>query len=259
MLSSKEVKDLLNGSMSYRGDCPMCGGSNSFSANQTLQGSIAWICFKASCKERGNASLTRSVAQIVGQLIGRVNSPLLYTFELPDYFTTIGSREKALLYLHNNNLEHAYANKKVDLKYDPKQDRVVFLIYDDKVLVDAIGRKLSSGKPKWYRYGSSEKGCWFTNKNSDTLVITEDIPSACVASYNFNSLALLGTELSQVDTHTIIKDWDNVIVALDPDAYSKGVSMSTRLSPYTNVKAVLLPDDLKYYTPKKAKDILNGG
>ena len=47
------------------------------------------------------------------------------------------------------------------------------------------------------------------------------------------------------------------MIALDPDAYSKGLIIQNRLQPFTNAKAILIPDDLKYFKPSKVKEIID--
>ena len=254
---AKEVKVLMQGASSYRGDCPVCGGKMSFSANRTVAGELAWICFKASCKVRGRGDVIRSVNEILQSLVA-VGDSTLAKWESPNYFVSVGSRPNVHEYLANNNLAHAYKTGMIDLVYDPRQERVVFLIKDEGITYDAIGRLLGAGKPKWYRYGSSNMGCWFANQDAtDTVIITEDIPSACVCAYNYNSLALLGTELSDMDFTRIIRGYSKVIVALDPDAFSKGVAIARRLKPYVEATPMLIPDDLKYFKPKDVKDMIN--
>ena len=259
MLRSKDVKALLEGRSSYRGDCPSCGGRMSFSASRTPSGEVAWLCFKASCKVKGRADVPRTLEEIVSQYTGEVQKQEALTWEMPSHFVSVGKRPKVMDWIEANRLTHAYRSGKINLMYDPAQDRLVFLIYDNGVLVDAVGRLLSSGKPKWYRYGSSSMGCWFTGEERlRSLVITEDILSACVASYNYSSVALLGTDLSDSNFLRAIT-YPQVYVCLDPDAYSKGVLMAARIMPYTQVKAVLTPDDLKYFTPDEVKEMLDAG
>ena len=253
MMNSKIVKGLLAGRSSYRGDCPSCGGRNTFSANRTLTGEVAWYCFKASCSIRGRADVSRSVTEIKDKFFPKYTRPPVW--ELPGHFTNIAGHEDVYAYLHNNNVLHAVAQGHIDCMYDPQQHRAVFIIRENNVPIDAVGRLLDPGKPKWYRYGNSDVGCWFIN-DKNHLVITEDVLSATVASYYFSSVALLGTELSTADFLRVIT-YPRVSIALDPDAYSKGVDIMRRLMPYTDARVVFIPDDLKYYEPRDAKDIIN--
>ena len=254
MLSSKEIKELLDGHLSYRGDCPVCGGRSSFSINMTDTGEVAWICFKASCKERGRADVPRSVEQITKHLLG--NKQDIYNdFEIPPYFISIYSNQYSYEYFKRMNAIPLHRDREIKLMYDPKQDRSVFLIERGGVVVDAIGRAISKNPMKWYRYGNSIKS--FLYRKNNTLVITEDIPSAVTMAYNYSAMGLMGTDLSDNDMQDAIQ-FKNCIVALDPDAYSKGIMIAKRLSPYVNVEAVRIPDDLKYFKPSEAKELING-
>ena len=254
MLSTKEVQSLLNGSTSYRGDCPICGGRNSFSASIT-QVDVAWICFKASCSERGRDYSTRSVEQIVTALLRSPSSIQPEEFNIPDYFTGIEHKENAIQFFKRLYILPLYDEGRVKLRYDPKQDRAVFLIERGGKVVDAMGRSLSNSFPKWFRYGTSSKS-FLLRRSAETIVITEDIPSACVASYTYSAMGLLGTEVSDDDMKDLLT-FNKVIVALDPDAYSKGILIANRLKPFVNARAILIPDDLKYFEPSKVKEIID--
>ena len=48
-------------------------------------------------------------------------------FETPDSFQSIFSNKEAMNYLHKNNCWEAWAWHRAEIKYDVKQDRVVFL------------------------------------------------------------------------------------------------------------------------------------
>lgn len=92
----------------------------------------------------------------------------------------------------------AYKSRMADIMYDSKQNRVVFMIKNDHVICDAIGRSLhKSVKPKWYRYGKSNR--LFTSGESDVGVLVEDAASACAISPVATGIALLGTNLRDVN------------------------------------------------------------
>lgn len=252
MLSMNEAKALLNGAESYRGDCPDCGGSNSLSVN-SVAGDIAWICFKASCRSRGRGSLRRTLDQIVA--VFDRQTEFKKEFIVPPYFTSPRNSIDAMQYF--SFLSNLGVDGKVEIRYDPKRDRAVYLIARDGEVVDAVGRVLRGGSPKWWRYGGSSFPFMLgSHKTHDTCVIVEDVASACVVGSLHASMALLGTSLSDIALLDLIH-FKKVIVALDPDAYSKGVEMSHRISAYTHSKAVLIPDDLKYFNPHEVKEILN--
>ena len=76
-------------------------------------------------------------------------------------------------------------------------------------------------------------------------MIVEDAISAYVVGKLFDSatgVALLGTQLTAFHKQYIQKWFDNIIVALDPDARDKTLKIAREL----DAKALNLKDDLKY-------------
>ena len=114
--------------------------------------------------------------------------------------------------------------------------------------------------PKWWKYGKSGRSFIVKVGGSDhggECVIVEDIPSACiVGAAGYSSMALLGTNLTDLDILDLMGY--NIIVALDPDAHSKGIAMARRLSAYTDARSILIPDDLKYFKPERVREMLDG-
>jgi len=255
LLSVKTVRSILGDNDSYRGDCPDCGGKNSFSVNKNM-GEVAWICFKASCRVRGRETIHRSVDEIVCSLL-KPQKNNNNKFEVPKHFTSIHSQEEIYTYFQRVNAISLFESGAIKLQYDPKQDRAVFMVERDGVVIDAIGRSLNKNNIKWHRYGSSGKSFLHKRDRCGTIIVTEDIPSAITVGYSYSSMGLMGTDLSHEDMSDIIK-FQMCIIALDPDAYSKSIRMAQRLSPWLNTKAILIPDDLKYYKPKEAKAIVDG-
>ena len=131
---------------------------------------------------------------------------------------------------------------------DVKDDRVVFLIRDSKGnIIDAIGRALGKRLPKWKRYGNSRLPfvAW---GNGNSCVLVEDCYSACtVANHNITGVALLGTSLLEEHKRFLSINFDEVVVALDPDALSKTLQIRRELQSWVNkVKVLRITADLKY-------------
>lgn len=257
MLSLLQAKQTLNGADKWRGDCFDCGGKNTLSISN-IMGEVKWFCFKAHCKTSGKGDVRRTTDEIVKTLLysgimrGKDRELTKVPFDVPTYFTHMSSTLRCKRFF--KFLYDIGAEGKVDCAFDPKQNRAVFFIKRGLHRVDAIGRSLNRTLPKWFRYGKS--GQSFMINDGDTCVIVEDIPSAIVASAaGYASMALLGTHLTTLDIQDLM-GYNNIIVALDPDAHSKGIAMAARLSAYSNARAVLIPDDLKYYNPDKVREIL---
>ena len=102
--------------------------------------------------------------------------------------------------------------------------------------------------PKWYRY--TGKADYYTIGTGRNLLVLEDCVSAMVAYQEFpnvTAMAILGTALTSAHMAKIGK-YDNVIVALDPDAAHKTLQFSREIALWTkaNSTAFRLDDDIKY-------------
>ena len=104
---------------------------------------------------------------------------------------------------------------------------------------------------------------WFDDKNSAPVVIVEDCLSACrLAGQGYNSVALLGTNISQKDAREIqetARDRD-IVLALDRDAFDKAVKLSIRhRSIWGQIRMVCLDEDIKNMTDDAAiRELIDG-
>ena len=257
-MNPKDIKTLIGNHESYRGDCYDCGGANSLSIS-CVEGTLKWMCFKAHCKNKGSGNVRRTSEEITNAILGRkkeVDSNI--RFDVPSYFTSVYSSDRAVKFFKRYHALPLSEQGRIKLRYDPKQNRAVFLVCREGEVVDATGRALDANVvPKWYRYNGSGQSFILNHPNPSTpIVVVEDIPSACVCSHEYSAIALMGTSLSDHDLKDLM-GYSKVIVALDPDAYSKGISIARRLSPFTDARAVLIPDDIKYFKPNEVKGMLD--
>lgn len=240
--SLETVKRVLGSRPYIRTDCPFCGGTNSFSATKE-SGQLKWYCFKASCKARGDVSIGLSLSDVRAKLGGEVVKE--DTFKVPDHFTSPLTQKHVLDYLERNHALQAYLDGLVDIRYDPKQDRCVFLIKDEGVVVDGTGRALKTGvKPKWYIYGNARFPLIVGRKPVGCIV--EDAASACAISSVVTGISLQGTNLKTSHLGGL-RRFSKVYVALDKDASKKGLEISHRLSYIVDAVWMPLTEDLKYY------------
>jgi DNA primase len=137
-----------------------------------------------------------------------------------------------------------------------KDNRAVFPIRHDGVIVDATGRSLSKRLPKWKKYGKS--GLPFTAGCGKVAVVVEDCVSATVVGYSsFVGVALLGTSL-QESHKGFLSQFSTAVIALDPDALPKTLQMAKELRGHVpDVRVLKLNNDLKYRDPKDMEK-LNG-
>jgi hypothetical protein len=235
----------------YRGNCPVCAGRNTFTATKR-DGDIMYNCYKNSCNIAGKVHTGMSVDTIKRKLSSgsdttdrEFNEAANDRFQIPEYITHELARSAVLhkfLVKWNINPDQ--------ILFDVRQDRVVFPVYSHKnVLVDAVGRALDPAvQPKWLRYHLSPVP--YMMGKSRVGVIVEDVISAYTVNDIIPSatgVALLGTQLTNYHKWYLPQLFDTLIVALDPDAMSKTLSIAKELRGLvTNVKALKIFDDLKY-------------
>ena len=241
--------DIPNGT-TKRMNCPNCGGYKTFTATNNM-GSLVWNCYKASCDIKGGSRVHLSADDIrAGFLGGKEFADV--KFELPNYIIPHRNKRTVLKFCYGFDIEP----DDVGIMYDVKEDRVVFPISHDGVLVDAVGRTLGKRLPKWKRYGKS--GLPFTHGCGKVAVVVEDCVSAAVVGYgSFVGVALLGTSL-QESHKGYLAQFSTAVIALDPDALTKSFNMAKELRGYVDdVKILKLKDDLKYRNPEDMEK-LNG-
>lgn len=247
-------KDLLtslnvpNG-RSLRIDCPNCGGSLSVSISNDC-GTLKYKCFKASCNTRGIYEGGISTSLLEASFKSKERGLVEYTpFSVPPYFKPeCGMVDKYRTY---------------PTFLDIKENRRVFLVYKDLVVIDAVGRALTKNvKPKWKRYARSNYP-FIANLGASSRVkagvgvIVEDVISAVAVSdtVKYVGVALMGTNLHSGSSKWLDK-FSSLVVALDNDASSKAADMVKYLNWFVPTRQVLLDKDLKMYSTREVGGIL---
>ena len=237
----KYIEDLdLGEGDTVRGDCPDCGGKNTFTANKS-GGAVLYNCYKLGCKISGVHTVGMTAADIQARMQEVEQDkpkPKVEIMELPEYVVRSGSgldafRDKWDLWDQG-------------LMYDLKDKRAVFPIFINNVLIDAVGRALAGAEPKWLRY--TGKANYFIAGTGKTVVVVEDVISAItVAKLGFTGMAILGTSLSVAHMEQL-GNYSQVIVALDPDAAHKTLRFRQEIEAWTGATtiALRLDDDIKY-------------
>jgi len=222
----------------HRGDCPACAGHNTFTVTRTLEGTL-FNCYKAGCRLAGR----RTTSIRVNDLQVAENQEDIGPFSLPPH-VVIGRSE---ITEWINKHDYPFAN--VELYYDLLDNRIVFPVRHDGVIVDATGRATDQRQPKWKRYGSS--GYAYVSGEGEIAVVVEDAISAAVAGATDASctgVALLGTSLLSSHVEQL-QGYTGAIVALDPDAGKKTLQFTQELRgqlSHNRIFAARLEDDLKY-------------
>ena len=242
-------------------DCPFCFHQNTFTL-KNIDGKIMWNCFHASCDAKGKISRDMSPEELKKflssqelSLQNKMKSDNKIKWSVPDYFTSIYSCNRAVNYIKNNNCLNAMQKGLAKIMYDPRRDRVVFLIKEQNKVINAIGRAITSDNyPKWFVYG--KKSNPFVCGNHRDAVLVEDCASACAVSNVITGIALLGTSLPE-EYIPYLKKYNKVLIAFDRDATVKALDLSLKLCyNVSNAQVIILEDDLKYFDENKIREIL---
>ena len=253
-----EKLDLADG-QKHRGKCPSCHRGNTFTATNKM-GKLLWNCNANCCNLSGSTRINMTVEEIRKRMDKQFNIDAEKAFEglnvgkvtqfvLPESVVK-GAKQEALDEYCNRYGIDSY---ELSLHYDVKEDRIVFPMFFENKMIDAIGRAVDSNKiPKWKRYGSEADG--FIRGTCTIAVIVEDCTSASVVeTLGLTGIAILGTTISQNHIQGL-KDYKKVIVALDPDAAPKTIEYTRKLKANgIDAFALKLLDDIKY---RRAEDIV---
>lgn len=236
-----------------RMDCPFCGGRKTFGVARR-NGKLMWNCFKASCAVRGIKDTEMSADTVRKRMQGIVATPNRKTDPLPALVSGPENHPKVIRYLEQVNSLEAVQKQLVRAAYAPGEDRILFYTKDR---AGAVGRTLSGEKPKWKVYG--DVSGLYTVGSGSTAVLVEDIASACSVGRieGYTGCALLGTNLSSLQ-RTQLREYHNVLIALDPDASQKSVDLYSRLCSSVRCAIVPLTDDLKWLTKAQVYGVLSG-
>lgn len=268
MIAHEYVKQLsVPSNQTYRGMCPSCGSPNTFTATNT-NGTVRFNCYRASCDVAGRVYKGATLDDLTRELKRELSPPDsgLVVFDPPEYFVLVDDRQTAArAFMERYSLDKPCTDGRISIRYDPKLDRIVFLITDPLtgMTVDAVGRALQPGiKPKWYRYGKTKDSVFVVypsgtaaitlddyKKYANVAVIVEDCVSACTVSHIAIGMAILGTNVPDRFPGLLRSmGISRIIIALDPDAAAKAIDIQRHLCYYFDTKVWLIKDDLKYYS-----------
>lgn len=248
-----------------RSDCPICGGSNTFSVSNN-SGKLTWFCFKASCGTRGADKSDIQTFDIKRILSKPKDKRRIRLEDIgATFIKPVDLHPVALHWLLENNCEAALKTSPNCFKYDVKQNRVVFLNYVGPYLDVMIGRSLEGAKPKWIKYyGTNGYFVCDLTKNGKVFIV-EDCASACSLGRFGTAIALCGTNYDISVLNAKIRGLSNITeihVSLDADARTQAMDLTRDLAGYTGLtaKTLMLSDDAKYLsyaTIKKELAYLN--
>jgi len=243
----------------WRGNCPFCGGKNTFTANIDT-GVLRYNCYKLGCDVGGQFDTDMTAAEIRRHMNPEpVIKAEAQTMEIPEYMVYPTAQDE---FGRLWRFMRRWGISSRDIMYDVKSERAVFPIKKDGRIIDAIGRAIGPNTyPKWYRYTGLAD--YFTIGEGRTLLVVEDVISSIVAWQEFpniTAMAILGTQLTAAHMEKI-SEYDKIVVALDPDAMSKTLEYKRVIESWTGIKAIAfkLEDDIKYRLDndiEKLKEVL---
>ncbi len=260
------IRDSISGYSTCRVDCPVCYGSNCCSISK-VDGYILYFCFRASCGLRGklNDELSIDTLRIYASAISNNSASTSQTqsvgqnYKIPDHFISPLQNILSHHLLSRYHLTSYYSHNPARIRYDPKLNRLVFILYDHEgVSKGATGRSLVHGiSPRWYVYDRIS-GCPYISRVSveeaGNVILVEDCISACNVDHVVASIALLGSSISDECIRYLLS-YDKLYVALDDDATGKAIKLQKQLSAYKPTKIIQLRKDLKYFTPSELQDL----
>lgn len=250
------VQDLeLSLGQLYRGNCPVCKRYKTFTAIND-NGKLMWNCYANSCNVSGITRTQLTASELYKMMREeKYHQDLPIHFDLPDWVIVDYGKPYLSTLCDRYQLDPHW----LDLRYDIREDRVVFPIRHEGKLVDATGRAgHPEVQPKWRRYGEARVP-YIVGDTSVAVVVEDCISAAVVDTVGGTGFALLGTAL--LDEHKdMLYKYATVVVALDPDAMSKTLLFTRELrAGGINAKALNLQDDIKYRTQEdidKLKQII---
>ena len=230
--------DIPNGH-TKRMNCPECNGYKTFTVTNNM-GSLVWNCYKASCNVSGGKKV-HLTADDIRNTMKDAERFAEDKFELPPYVVTNHTN----VYIDRFCATWGLDMEGHSLMYDVKEDRIVFPVMHKGKVVDATGRSVMKRLPKWKRYGNS--GLPYTFGCGKVAVVVEDCVSAAIVGNDvLCGVAVLGTSLSS-SHRQYLSQFSTAVIALDPDALPKTLSMAKELRGYVDdVRVLRLTDDLKY-------------
>ena len=128
----------------------------------------------------------------------------------------------------------------------------------DGDMVGSVLRSESGASPKALSYTEDNAVGFFRNRESDALIVVEDLYSAMRASDYINAAAILGTHLNDERISVIKHSQASVVyLALDADAFDKVIGYVKKFRNDVRMIPVKLTKDLKNMSPTELEEFFN--
>jgi hypothetical protein len=241
--------------VSFRMVCPECDGGVSHERSLSVtvgdDGVALFKCHRASCEysgaTRGGGSLIR---------IRQPERPPQRLMEHAPLTQTHLDRIYALWML-----DYVLCENVGHFRWDLVSNRLAMPMFTHQSTIAGwVLRALYGEQPKTLNVmepGGVPASFYGDRRDTTTLYIVEDIPSAVRLSRYGQSLALCGTYLSgDIAAHLRRANYDTLWIALDPDATRTAIRMKGELAPFVpDCRVQVLPTDVKNMEEPRIKEL----
>ena len=248
---------LAEGQTATPGICPRCGGGRSAERSFSVSrrdGSLLYVCFRASCNYKGKAGAKLGGRPLVIPKVHPAPQVVPLSEEAKAYLST----------LYINNPPASWG------ELPDGAGRLVLPLVS--LLGEARGWVLRAYRPGIKPKALTIKAdntasplAWFrSSTTTDSVVIVEDVFSAYRASQYATSVALLGTHLggdrlADIKAGTGLLKAKRVYLLLDADALGKSVAtLAAHRSQLPMLEVRALKKDLKNMTPSELATFFEG-
>lgn len=144
--------------------------------------------------------------------------------------------------------------------WSEQRSLLIFPYYIEGTLVGWQGRYFGTDPkhPKWFSKGKLDSFVYTLGKESDTIVLTEDIVSAIKVSSLQKSSPIFGSVISKHRFLALTHICKNVIIWLDPDKQKEAVKFANLGRLFgLNCSVILSAKDPKEHTYDEIRKLLN--
>lgn len=227
----------LAAGQSVRVSCPYCEATHERSLCVTrLADRILYVCPRAKCGSSG-------AIYLVGNDIYRSSTDRAPRHAGSNYF---GGDTVAMPDALCDWLRGRYQTVDPSWLYDPINHRLIMPLKDRGGVVyghaakrlpdiEGVGTKVWKG-PKVVNYATENFGHFVGGHDKKLIVLVEDVISATKVG---DACALLGTSISGALAYTLVRNYDNWLLLLDPDATHKARKIKQLYKPMVRGKILI--------------------
>jgi hypothetical protein len=241
--------------------CPEChGGSSrerSMNVTRTEDGATVYLCWRASCEARG------AVGGSPNRLASLVRTrERTYKTKDPEIAKRFQSLNGGLMTVGHPGW---HISSKVlwefNVLWDPDTSRYALPVYGPTGVIRGwILRSMQAARvPKTLAHPIlPEPQLGWNRQRGTQVVVVEDIPSAIrLGEFGIRAVSLCGVHLTDEAIDELAEEAEDVVWALDRDAYAKACALDRahRLH-FNNSTAILLPCDFKDQTDAQVVECL---